>query len=152
MPGEPRDFMAENMKVTPLPLSLLPLPPQVAKKELTGRTSASSSVTAARHRAGAVPKYLKVEQGGGLWGVSWEGGVLVIPSLWRSCHSVIVGQADGVEGGGGTENSQHPGMKTLITRSVITRSVITKSVITKSVNTRNVITAVITIVITATRT
>ena len=50
--------MAENMKVTPRAPQLAAPPPQVVKKELTGRTSAASSVTAARHRAGAVPKYL----------------------------------------------------------------------------------------------
>jgi len=44
----PRDFVQENMKVT--------------RKELTGRSSAASSVAVPNHKAGAVPKYLKARQ------------------------------------------------------------------------------------------
>ena len=33
---------------------------QVTRKELTGRNSAASSVVQHNHKAGAVPKYLKV--------------------------------------------------------------------------------------------
>jgi hypothetical protein len=48
----PRDFLAENLKV--------------CRREGTGRASAASSAAAQpRHRAGAVPRYLKVRGGGG---------------------------------------------------------------------------------------
>ena len=36
------------------------MPFQVTRKELTGRNSAASSVVQHNHKAGAVPKYLKV--------------------------------------------------------------------------------------------
>ena len=60
--GEPRDFVQENMKVWMQVSKKTENQTrfQVTRKELTGRSSAASSVVQHNHKAGAVPKYLKV--------------------------------------------------------------------------------------------
>ena len=61
--GAPRDFVQENMKVWREKKSQdrkQTMLSQVTRKELTGRNSAASSIVQHNHKAGAVPKYLKV--------------------------------------------------------------------------------------------